>query len=317
MAARIQRHTFGVVVVAYNSADLLESCVNSVRGDPDVSEIIIVDNSSEPRAKEVVTSISRLDPRVTYLDPGENLGFGAGCNRGVDHLRTRDHIVFLNPDARLEKPLTGLVRVGSTITAGWLVSEDQPDAINARDLVTPRKEFLKIFRGARSYAKVTLERARRADGAWINVGQVDGALLVISRADFESLGGFDERFELYFDDVDLCARAALEMDGCALKAERWGVHIGGESYKSSGGAAYRMARISRLRYLRKHFGATARTSATAISLAILETALRSVSRRAEGTRVRLTSLREQIRECAVAGSVQLLSRSTRPVDGSL
>src|ERR1700730_14832939 len=84
-----------VVVVAYRSPDLLDACLSP---PGQVSEVPVVDNSSDPAVHEVADAHG-----ARYLDPKRNLGFAAGVNLGLEHLpRPRNDILLLNPDATID-----------------------------------------------------------------------------------------------------------------------------------------------------------------------------------------------------------------------
>ena len=116
----------------------------------------------------------------------------------------------------------------------------------------------------------------------VRVDQVSGALLLVRRRDFARLNGFDARFELYYEDVDLCSRAAA-LGGCVFVPVRWGRHVGGASAAAAAGPAYVAGRLSRMRYLRKHAPGRV-TGAALLAMAGLEVVARTVARGSEGGR---------------------------------
>jgi N-acetylglucosaminyl-diphospho-decaprenol L-rhamnosyltransferase len=136
------------------------------------------------------------------------------------------------------------------------------------------------------------------------VDQVDGALLMTSRAFFERLGGFDERYELYFEDVDLCDRARAD-GSVLLDTRQFGVHAGGASAKRAASAAYCVFRVSRVRYFAAKGGRLRALAALAVCVA--EVAVRTVTRQPESLGVRLRALRLATRETVRPGSVAVLS----------
>ena len=296
-----------VVVVAYRSSAILGRCLAALALDEAVTEVIVVDNSSESEAARAVTELGSQDTRFTYLDPGANLGFAGGCNRGAAAAAPGwTHIVFVNPDVRLTAglaPLTERLDSGAAVVAGLLVSPGHPDSVNARPLVTLRREFAKAVVGTRAYRIA----APPSDGEPIQVEQVDGALLAMAARTFRALDGFDERFELYYEDVDICARAAAH-GGILLVPSPWGVHEGGASFATASANAYRLGRVSRVRYLRKHNGSSIAVGLAVGGIAVTEWVTRSLSRQGEGMRTRTAALRLQFRELVRPGSVRLLAR---------
>ena len=143
-----------------------------------------------------------------------NVGFAAGCNAAARQLGPVPWIAFVNPNVQLDQPLSRLARqvrdFGCDSCGGAeVVKLRSPDAISCRPASDPESGISTCIIGSRVYSL-----ARRDFGAQPElVGRVGGALTVISRENFLLLGGFDERFELYYDDVDLCARAGV-LAGC-------------------------------------------------------------------------------------------------------
>jgi GT2 family glycosyltransferase len=186
-----------VVVVNWNGADYLGDCLQSVAG-PD-REVIVVDNASSDASAELV---ARDHPAVRWLANDANLGFSRAANRGL-HAARGDFVLFLNPDARSRE---------SAIAAAIDVLERRADvglvSVAVRDPaggITPTVEPFFSFR--------TLSRARWAGRVRAPAGpgpvEVDwchGVFLVARRADLLAIGGFDERFFLYAEDMDLCFR---------------------------------------------------------------------------------------------------------------
>jgi N-acetylglucosaminyl-diphospho-decaprenol L-rhamnosyltransferase len=302
----------GVVIVAYNSAELIGDCILGALLDPQVSEVLVVDNSSDAASKRIVAELAETDGRVGYIDPGENIGFARGCNVGAKALAGVTHYFFVNPDVRLTRSLSPLAthmeQAGSAIVTARLESPDHPLSLNVRPIVTWRRELAKAVIGSRAY----LDRHLKVDswpaaGHSASVGQVDGALLGIRADTFDAMNGFDERFELYYEDVDICARARSE-GGCLFVSELWGTHVGGASSGSVSTTAYQVGRVSRVRYLLKHYGESFPVKVAVATIAIVEFFSRSLTKQAEGLSVRGETVFMQFSELKDPGSVRLLTR---------
>ena len=139
----------GVVIVAYSSAKELSDCIEGVLFDGHVSQVVVVDNSSDTASRTIVGAWRDVDERVTYLDPKDNVGFARGCNLGAAALRDISHVFFVNPDVRLSRPLSMLALAledsDEAIIAGRLRSPTNPTSVNARPLVTRLLELKKSF----------------------------------------------------------------------------------------------------------------------------------------------------------------------------
>jgi N-acetylglucosaminyl-diphospho-decaprenol L-rhamnosyltransferase len=292
--------TTAMVLVAFRSAAYLEQGLPPVVGDPCVGDVVVVDNSSDPATAEVV---ARFGDRVRYVDPGANLGFAAACNLG--YRSTSDPVVtFLNPDVLLDREVGELVgrcaAERTAVVAGGLTFEPgDVELANARRAVSPLRELQRAVLGAGS-SVVTVP----AGTSTVAVEQVDGAFLMAPRPFLESLGGFDERFELYFEDVDLCDRARAA-GRVLLDTRPYGTHAHGASSRTVAGVSYCVFRVSRVRYFAKRWGVPGAVAAVLITVA--EVLVRTVTRQPEGRRVRLRSLGLAVRELAVPGSVRVLS----------
>jgi GT2 family glycosyltransferase len=188
-----------VVVVNWNAGAALLDCLASARAD--ATETILVDNASSDGS----TAAARARyPDLHVIDSGTNLGFAAGANRGAGAARG-DVLVFLNPDARAEPGavatlMDALVTTpGAGIAGGGLVDAAgrwQPGAARFH----PVAHLLLDTTPGRLAA-----RARRMPHA---VDWVYGTFMAVRRDAFRQLGGFDESYFLYGEDLDLCHRAA-------------------------------------------------------------------------------------------------------------
>lgn len=130
----------GVVIVAFNSDNLLNGCISGALLDPQVSDVVVVDNSSSANSRRVVLERAKDDSRLRYLDPGKNLGFAKGCNEGASAIQGATHYFFVNPDVQLSRPLAALVThlesTRSAIVTGRLRSPAHPLSVNVRPQAT-------------------------------------------------------------------------------------------------------------------------------------------------------------------------------------
>nr|WP_300144138.1 glycosyltransferase [Propionicimonas sp.] len=296
-----------VVVVAYRSAETLRPCLEGILADP-AAAVVVVDNSGDPATARLCAAPD-LAGRVSYLDPGVNLGYARAANLGLSRRGDARTVAIVNPDVRLTRALTDLLRTarpaGRDVTAGRLVSPAHPDAVNARPATTPGRELAKAVRGSRAYR---LPGLGAPDGSVHTVAQLDGALLVLGAERWAELGGFDERFELYYEDVDLCARAE---GSCRLVNTVWGEHIGGHSFRRSAGTAFAALRISRVRYARRWWRPRRLAALAVLVITLAEYAARSLTRCPEGQSVRNRTLGLTLAELRRPGSQWVLRpRST-------
>jgi N-acetylglucosaminyl-diphospho-decaprenol L-rhamnosyltransferase len=177
---------------------------------------VVVDNASIDGTPGLLREAARARPDLIVCEMGRNAGYSAGVNAAFSRVPGRD-VLLINPDVALEsgEPIAALARVlerdrGVGIAAPGLVGEDgqQPNARRYPSLAamlgsTGAARLAPPLR--RSYARFVAPsgaaRARTVD--W-----VIGAAMLIRRAAFEDVGGWDEDFLLYIEDADFCLRCA-------------------------------------------------------------------------------------------------------------
>jgi GT2 family glycosyltransferase len=205
-----------IIVVAANSGPMLRDCVRRALDSDLPVELVLLDNASADGVPQAIAAEYAGDARVRVVDNGANLGFGAAVNRGAA-LARGGALLVLNPDCLLEADsasrLLGTLR---SDPAAWLVgavvcaTDGTPDpASRRRDPLLRRT--LNTLRGRAA------GEASDPGLAGINVPgpmphgssveeAVSGALMLLPRQAFESLGGFDEGYFLHCEDLDLCRR---------------------------------------------------------------------------------------------------------------
>lgn len=215
-----------VIIVNYRTAELTELAAASALA-AGAGEVVIVDNASADGSGERLGRMT--DPRVRLKVSRTNDGFGTAANAGAA-LATGDVLLFLNSDAglrpgALEALVDEVAGAGGRCIAGpRLVGSDgvvqrsaglvpRPDDLILRGLELQRPaRWASRLRGVGSLVGGTriageYDLAVRADRP-INVSMVSGACMAVGREAFLALGGFDERYFMYFEDADLCRRVS-------------------------------------------------------------------------------------------------------------
>ena len=182
-----------VIVVTYNSADCIKTCLQSALAQQGVSiEVIAIDNVSADKTIEIVRGIAG---NVELLVNRENVGFGRACNQGVS-LSSGKYIMFLNPDAAFEKNniLAKLCREMERNSRVGLAGTTVTEADGSIDCPP-------------SYSYPKQDRTRRDFSALPGrIAWVFGASMFVRREAFEKVGGFDPEFFLTSEETDLCLR---------------------------------------------------------------------------------------------------------------
>jgi len=204
-----------VIIVSYNSMEVLENCLFSVQKAMQTidGEIIIVDNNSNDGSKE---SLPSKFWGVKFIFNNENLGFAKACNQG-SKISSGDFILFLNPDSVLsETCLTDCVSFFKTHqdagAVGVRMLDDKGKFLkeSKRGLPSPSASFYKLF-GVTAIFPVSKTIAKYYQGHLPEnennpVEVLSGAFMMIKRAVFEKVNGFDETFFMYGEDIDLSLR---------------------------------------------------------------------------------------------------------------
>jgi hypothetical protein len=218
-----------VVVVTHNSEHCIQACVAAARRVLGRCELVVVDNLSEDATLERATAIA---PDARIVEMGCNAGFGRACNAGA-RAATCEHVILMNPDVVLGHVDWSLLED--------LMSEDQfglmapglafdHDAGAAQPQVFARVSWLSELATMALGPFRPRELVRRArlathrDALW-----ACGALMMVRKTEFLDVGGFDERFFLYYEDQELGARyrrAQLPLRGTDAIS---GVHAAGTS----------------------------------------------------------------------------------------
>jgi len=204
-----------VIVTYHTGASLFES-LQSVLSDPDILEIVLVDNGNLAATRKRLWDFANGQKRLRIIQGHGNIGFGAGCNYGA-RMAKGDYILFLNPDAVIDKGAAmAMADCGEGlqqpwITGGFLQSVDGTEQRGARrDELTPISAVVSFtplhkLPGFRSMHLESTPRPKQP----VPMKIVSGAFLMTDRESFETLGGFDERYFLHVEDIDICRRARL------------------------------------------------------------------------------------------------------------
>lgn len=224
-----------VIVVAYNSAATLEACLTALRPQVDElgAELIVVDNNSaDDSAKAAAAHATRVVRSAT------NRGFAGGCNLGVAH-SNGEVVVLVNPDARLDPGcLQAVVAAAGDGTHGPVGgrarhpggSFDQRCTLGSprlRGAVCFALGIDTLLRGSTWFDPEHGLTELAPDAGVVAVEVVSGALMAVDRDLWQQLGGLDEDFFLYGEDVDLCLRARAAGAQPATVAPAGYTHVGG------------------------------------------------------------------------------------------
>jgi N-acetylglucosaminyl-diphospho-decaprenol L-rhamnosyltransferase len=244
-----------VVVVSYNSRETLRECVTPLVEDPEL-QVIIVDNASADAGLDAVRDLP-----VTAIQLDANGGFAAGCNIGW-RSSSAGYILFLNPDAQMvaadvHRLVEGLERRPSAgLAAPRIVDSDGGLEYSQRRFPRLRSTYAQALFLHRLFPHAgwtdELIRDPRAYSSSHPVDWVSGACVLVRREVLEELGGWDDGFFMYGEDIDLCRRVWDAGYEVLFEHSPRVIHQGGASAPRA--ALLPTLAASRIRYAGKHRG---------------------------------------------------------------
>lgn len=251
-----------IVIVNWNAGVQLKECIDSVleHNIGQVSRIVVVDNGSADGSADLVAEL----PMVELIRTGANLGFGAACNIGAKAGRS-PYILFLNPDTRIEAnsisvPLAFMEEVdNSKVGICGIQLVDEQGQISRSCAHAP--SLSRLVSSAIGLNKISgLRNTGMAMVTWEHkdtqqVDQVIGAFYFIRRSVFEKFEGFDERFFVYFEEVDVAKRSKDLGWSSWYLTEAKAFHAGGGTSQQIKAHRLFYSLRSRLLYAFKHFPA--------------------------------------------------------------
>ena len=247
-----------IVIVNWNAGKLLQECVESIiqYGEPLVSKIVVVDNHS---SDDSICFIERL-PQVSLIKAPKNLGFGRACNLGASHCQS-EFLLFLNPDSRIYadtlKEVLGFMTADENMKVGicGVQLEDKNGEIAKSNSRFPSvRGLLSHSIGlTRFYPSLGMAMSEWDHSTTRIVDQVIGAFFLVRRHIFQQLEGFDERFFVYFEEVDFSFRAKRLGWYSVYFAGAQAFHIGGGVSQQIKDKRLFYSLRSRIQYVRKHF----------------------------------------------------------------
>jgi GT2 family glycosyltransferase len=253
-----------IVIVNWNTGCQLRACLESI-GDSDfsgltINRVVVIDNASTDG------SADNLKPEKLPLEVEHNTknrGFAAGCNQGAAQT-SADYLLFLNPDTKLYRdslthPIANLEDpkfADAGICGIRLIGPDGVSAVSCARFPTLGTFFGEAAGLSRVWPHVFRPHLMSADECRTSrdVDQVIGAFFLVRRSLFDRLGGFDERFFVYFEEVDFSLRARLLGYRSVYLADVSAFHQGGVSSGQVKSLRLFYSLRSRLLYGFKHYG---------------------------------------------------------------
>jgi GT2 family glycosyltransferase len=264
-----------VVIVNWNSGRQLLECVESlnIRAASSIARIVVVDNGSADGSEALVEGM----PRVELIRARSNLGFARACNLGARRCSAK-YLLFFNPDARV---MEGTLE---TVLGFMESGPGRKVGICGIRLLDDRGEVQRHcarFPSLRSFVGIStgLDRLfpRLFPGLFLHefdhlssrpVDHVIGAFYFVRKQVFDRLDGFDERFFVYLEDLDLSLRAKKEGWGVYYLAEATAFHRGGGTSDQVKAKRLFYSLRSRIIYAFRHFSRGSAFAVAALTLLV-------------------------------------------------
>jgi GT2 family glycosyltransferase len=237
-----------VAIINWNSGHRLRACIESVMAAAADAPIVIVDNASQDGS---LRDVEAFEGKLHFVRNHVNRGFAAAVNQAFAATSTA-YVLVLNPDIRV---LPGTAQA----LEAFMDTHARAGAIGGYvgDKYLP-KELPTVTALVRENLAFAASKKVFNESTPVKVGQPAAAALLIRRAAYDEIGGFDEQFyPAWYEDVDFCQR---------LSARRWDLyfaphteflHEGGYSADVMGASNFTRSYYgNQIRYARKHFGSS-------------------------------------------------------------
>ncbi len=276
--------SLSIVIVNWNTGRQVRECLTSIvtakkRGFV-LSRVVVVDNASRDGSAD---GLGDLALPLNVIRNSENRGFAVACNQGARR-SDADYILFLNPDTLLSPnalfvPLSFMEQAGNEhvgVVGIQLVDKSGLVQRTCARFPTPARCLARVM-GLDRLSRRIFPSYLMSDwnhGVSRPVDHVTGAFFIVRRAVYETLGGFDERFFVYLEDLDFSYRLMKSGWQSYYLTDAQAFHRGGGASEMDRAARISYSIQSRILYAFKHFNWIAATLITLCSF-LLEPLLRA------------------------------------------
>ena len=200
---KIKNKSLSIIIVTWNTAQITLKCVQTINKFLNNPEIIIVDNGSEDNTVELLSK----EKNVKIIENKANLGFSKANNIGL-HYATKEYLLFMNSDIELiDDSINDLFKYFKDKENIGIIGPKflNPD-LTPQASVFPKQSALNAFKEfylnqKNSYSKY-IPNTEKPTKVWA----VSGGCILTRKSFFESIGGWNEKYFFYFEDMDLCRK---------------------------------------------------------------------------------------------------------------
>ena len=248
-----------IIILNWNTRDLLAQCLDSIeqhKGEFQL-EILVVDNASNDGSQAM---LKEKYPQIRLIINSQNVGFAKGNNQAMQ-VAQGDYFLLWNSDTfAIPGAMQSLLYLAEKEPKAGIVGAQLRNADNSfQASYSPFPNQWREFLILTGLGRTFLDHAYPSLGPEEEKGPqivdyVEGACLLVRRQAFQEVGGFDEGYFMYAEEVDWCYRMAKHGWQVWYQPEAKVIHLGGAS--SAGRRTHREADLyrSRIRFFRKHYG---------------------------------------------------------------
>ena len=217
------------IVVSHRSAATVDACLHHLRAAHDIVQIRIIDNGSDDGTMECVQRHAAIDPRIRFVANPDNPGFAVACNQGAG-ASDAPWLAFVNPDLMVPADALARMRDDARLLGEALVGADLVDEAGEHDPAARRRDpdFPAML-----HNPAMRDLSIPSNGESLqHVAAVSGALMLMPRALFARIDGFDSGYRLHAEDLDLCRRVREAGAIVAIDNHIEAVHLRGVSSRT-------------------------------------------------------------------------------------
>ncbi|MFA4834328.1 MAG: glycosyltransferase family 2 protein [Patescibacteria group bacterium] len=239
---------FSIIITNYNTKGLIKGCLNSIFSSCGLGnfEIIVVDNNSGDGSAEMLNG--DFNQRIKLIANKKNIGFGPANNRGAK-IAKGEYLFFLNSDTVIKEDIL-------TPLKEFFILNPTAGVISPRLILsdgTNQKYAYGRFPGLVGLLARNSGQESDKNKSGFTVDWVSGAALAIRKNVWEKIGGFDEKFFMYFEDIDLCKRTKDINYKVAVLPSETVIHLGGQSLRDNK-TRKKYYYLSQDYFYKKHYG---------------------------------------------------------------
>ena len=249
-------NNISIIIVNYKSWIPLENCLNSLLKQENINtDIIVVDNNSSDNTLE---QYKKRFPSVEWIENKKNYGFSKACNIGESKSKY-DLLLFLNPDTILEKNCLEKIFKKNIDYNSKIISIKQIDKKKKNTNAYGYFLSFHTYNGLlRFFYRLIFRKTKKINERldYFCPDWISGSFVIISKNKFHIIGKWDERFWMYYEDMDLCKRAKENDMEIIMLNDIFCYHFHGLSsrinYKTKIKSKTEVL-ISKIKYVKKHF----------------------------------------------------------------